>query len=105
MADPTALPVLTQMIVSVTVMLHTFTPTVTQVLPDDAKRLLPCLRRYRTELERQLGGIPPRVALENDMRDTMGLGGMGSQYFCILDLERAFETSITAQKPVTVSFD
>ena len=117
-ADAATRAVLAQVSESVEVMLQTQTPTETQIPPNDALVLLPDVRRYRAELEQRLGSIrDPHTAIHNDAVEGKGLevqtvrkyskhgAGLGWQYFCVLDLERAFETSIADQKAVVLSWD
>jgi hypothetical protein len=118
MADAATRAVLARLSESVEVMLQTQTPTETQIPPNDALVLLPDVRRYRAELEQRLGPIrDPHTAIHNDAVEGEGLemqtarkyskygAGLGWQYFCVLDLERAFETSIADQKAVVLSWD
>ena len=83
------------------------------IAPDDATVLLPCLRRFRTELEQLIAPIrDPFVAMKNDeMVDGLDSGtakygtGKGWQYYCALDLEQAFEISVAEQQPVVLTWD
>ena len=118
MADTATRAVLAQLCEKVTVMLQTQTPTVTQISPNDALTLLPDVRRYRVKLEQRLGSIRnPHIAIHNDGVEGEGIemgsvrkysrygAGLGWQYFCVLDLERAFEKSIADQNSVVLSWD
>ena len=115
MADPTVRVILTQLGERVRTMLQTKAPTETEIHPDDASALLPDLRRYRAQLEQRLGPIrDPHTAIHNDrvareaywMETKRKYGaGLGWQYFCVLDLERAFDISVAGQKAVVLSWD
>jgi hypothetical protein len=115
MADPTARVVMTQLTERVKTMLQSRASTITQISPNDALVLLPDVRRYRANLEQRLGPIrDPHTAIGNDRveGEAFGMGtarkwgaGLGWQYFCVLDLERAFDTSIADQEAVVLSWD
>jgi len=118
MADTATRAVLARLSESVEVMLQAQTPTVTQIPMNDALVLLPEVRRYRAELEQRLGPIrDPHTAIHNDVVEGEGVemqtvrkyskygAGLGWQYFRVLDLERAFETSIADQKSIVLSWD
>jgi hypothetical protein len=83
------------------------------IAPDDAAALLPCLRRYRTELEQLISPVrDPFVAMRNDeLADGLDFAaakygkGKGWQYYCVLDLEQAFEISFRQQQPVVLTWD
>jgi len=83
------------------------------IAPDDAAALLPCLRRYRTELEQLIAPIrDPFVAMQNDeMVDGFDFGeakygkGKGWQYYCVLDLEQALVISSAEGQPVVLNWD
>jgi hypothetical protein len=115
MADAATRAVLARLSESVEVMLQTQTPTETHIPPNDALVLLPDVRRYRAKLEQRLGPIrDPHTAIHNDKveGEAPGMGtarkygdALGWQYFCVLDLERAFETSIADKKAVVLSWD
>jgi hypothetical protein len=117
MADTATRAVLEQLIEQVEVMLQTNTPTV-QISPNDALVLLSDVRRYRAKLEQRLGSIrDPHIAIHNDVVEGEGVemgsvrkysrygAGLGWQYFCVLDLEPAFEKSIADQNSVVLSWD
>ncbi len=115
MADPTVCAILTQLSERVRTMLQTKAPIETEIHPNDASALLPDLRRYRAKLEQRLGPIrDPHTAIHNDrvagetywMETKRKYGdGLGWQYFCVLDLERAFDISAADQKAVVLSWD
>jgi hypothetical protein len=115
MADPTIRLILAQLSERVQIMLQTQASSVTEIHPNDTSALLPDLRRYRAKLERRLGAIrDPHAAIQNDrvQGEAFGMGtarkwgdGLGWQYFCVLDLERAFETSVAEQEAVVLSWD
>ncbi len=115
MADPTVRAILAQLSERVQIMLQTQASTVTEIHPNEASALLPDLRRYRAKLEQRLGPIrDPHTAIHNDKveGEAFGMGtarkwgaGLGWQYFCVLDLERAFDTSVTDQVAVVLSWD
>jgi hypothetical protein len=115
MAGPTVRVILGQLSERVQIMLQTQAPTVTEIHPNEASALLPDLRRYRAKLEQRLGPMrDPHTAIHNDRvaGDAFGMGtarkwgaGLGWQYFCVLDLERAFDTSVADQEAVVLSWD
>jgi hypothetical protein len=115
MADPTVRVILAHLSERVQIMLQTQAPTVTEIHPNDASALLPDLRRYRAKLEKRLGPIrDPHTAINNDRVEGEAFGrgtarkwgaGLGWQYFCVLDLERAFDTSAAEQVAVVLSWD
>ena len=71
------------------------------ISPADAAQLLPLLRRYRSVLERDLGPARDLKDLLRHDEEIVGLDpveaksgkGQGWQYYCVTDLERAFEVA------------
>lgn len=82
------------------------------ISPADATVLFPLVQRYKAVLERDLG---PARSLEDLLRhdeDVTGLDqqeakagqGIGWQYYCVTDLERAFATAGLESRNVVLSW-
>jgi len=107
-AHEEARAILTRLRHDVEAWLWTTPPVEFRIASHDAYMLFPCISTYRRQIEGvlpSLDKIELNPVVKKEAADGINFRGPAHQYRCICDLESAFETAISENQPVVLTWD